>query len=440
MFGVSGSRLTAILLILLTLTGSAGGYYWKHAHATQKITANYQTPEEADPYVRFDMEAYDSIMKNYWQKPTEEGLAQFFQLSLQKAANISTSTMSSSNRTGVAKMLAAQFKTMTSSDSKKQLAQDILKIVLYNLPPVGRDELLSTQQETELRQTVSNVNPTKDLYRDVGSETGAAIAAVQNAYQKKIQEIQHSTSTDKAAQLDKVAYAHDVLTNPQAKNRYDTNKVEPTIFSRTIGTTLYIYISKMSPTTLDEFKSVIDIASSTPGLESMIIDVRGNIGGSLEDAANILGLFIGQNQYAFDLFHQGDYQVIRTPLQKSDALARYHDVAIVTDRMSQSTAEVITAAFKKFHLAHVVGEPTRGWGTVENIFPLQSIIDASSTYSLLLVQSVTLRDDNQPIEGRGVSPDVDITKAGWQSQLPAFFRSPSIISAIKNTAGQPPLK
>ena len=55
----------------------------------------------------------------------------------------------------------------------------------------------------------------------------------------------------------------------------------------------------------------------------------------------------------------------------------------------------------------------------------------SEKYILLLVNSITLREDGQPIEGRGVDPDVDISKPNWQANLPKYFKSQSLISAIK---------
>jgi hypothetical protein len=56
------------------------------------------------------------------------------------------------------------------------------------------------------------------------------------------------------------------------------------------------------------------------------------------------------------------------------------------------------------------------------------------------VNSLTVREDNQPIEGNGVVPDVDTTKTGWQSELSKQFFSPSLISALRQTAVSAPLR
>ncbi|MBI2338435.1 hypothetical protein HYU95_04600 [Candidatus Daviesbacteria bacterium] len=79
----------------------------------------------------------------------------------------------------------------------------------------------------------------------------------------------------------------------------------------------------------------------------------------------------------------------------------------------------------------MVGTPTKGWGTVERVFPLDNQISKEEKYSLFLVHSLTLRDDNLPIEGRGVEPDVNITDTNWPQKLLLYFNNPALID---NTA------
>ncbi len=439
-------RILIVMIVLIAVLSAAGGYYWyAKEHPAAKAPA-YQTAAEASsPYVRFDMEAYDSIVKNYWQTPTDANMAQLFQQSVAKALSLygitdASSTHASDDRAGTAAMLGQVFSISTTSAAKAELAAGILQVALYNLPPAGRDELLSQSAQVALAQEVENVNPGQDLYADLGASSSASIAQVNAAYQATKQTLEASSSPAAATALAQATYAQRVLSNPDNKAQYDQTGVQPTIFSSVLGDTLYVYISKMSPTTLSEFTDALDNASTTPGLDSLIIDLRGNIGGSLDDAASLLGYFLGPNQYAFDLYSQSTYNVVRTTTDKDPELARYREVAVLTDDMTQSTAEILTAALKRFHIASVVGETTRGWGTVESTFPMTATIDASTTYALLLVHAITLRDDQLPIQGRCVDPDVSITDAGWKSALSIYFTSPSIIAALKREADQPPIR
>ena len=424
---------------MLAVLLAAGGAYYLQTSRVEETT--FKTSEEKDIYVRFEMEAYDSIQANYWKKLEDADLAQHFQLSLAKAKNLAVPPVLATNdRAGTAKMLADAFNAATSTDARKQLAENTLIIATYNLLPAGRNGLYSAQQETAMRQEVANINPSVDLYGDLGLAKGAGPAEIENAYKEKQAVLAKATTTEAKAELERIAYAHKVLADTDDKSRYDEDRVEPTTFARVIGRTLYISMSKISPTTLQEFGRAIDNASTTPSLASMILDFRGNIGGSLDFAAYFFGLFIGQNQYAFDFYKQGDYLPQRTAIGKFDELSRYKEIAILTDEMTQSTAEVIAAMFKRFNLARVVGVPTRGWGTVENTFPLETVIDSNEKYSLFLVRYLTLRDDGQPIEGAGVDPDVNTGDRNWRSKLGEYFHSPSLISAISQTAGVPPLR
>ena len=394
--------------------------------------------EESDPHVRFLMEAFDSIQSNFWMKADQYTLPKFFELAVQKVG-ISV-TLSSQDRQGTARLLRDAFAQASTTEAKKVLALQSLMVVLYNLPPVGRNNLLSHTEEVQLRQEVSNVNPNKDLYANIGATAGASTTAVETAYKVKAAELVASSSPEAKKELADAQYAHKVLTSQATKARYDAQKIEPTVFVRQFKSTLYMYVEKIAPTTLQEFAEAIEEASTTKYIDSLVLDFRGNVGGSLDFTQAFMGIFIGQNQYAFDLFHQGVYDAQRTTLGVFPELTRFTDIAILTDNMTQSTAELTTASMKRLHLAHVVGATTRGWGSVENTYPLKNSFEASTTYTLLLVNSLTLRDDNQPVEGNGVIPDILISDSAWKNKLSSVFRSASLIETVRQVASGKPLK
>ncbi len=426
------------LLFFLVLVLAAGGFWYFNGKHLPTSTQAYKTPEENDVYVRFGMEAYDSIRQNYWNDPKIYDLATIFKLSLEKAG--AKATLATSTREGVATMLGKALAEATSTEAKKNLIVNTILVATYNLEPAGRNGILSSAQEAELRQTVANVNPGKNLYQNLGLEKGASIEEVELAYAEKSKALKASTTPAAKAELEQITYAKKVLSNNDSKTLYDQNQIEPTVFVTKLDKTLYMYISKISPTTFIEFVKAIDNASTTPGLNSLILDFRGNVGGSLDFVQNFMGIFLGGNQYAFDLFHQNEWQVQRTVQPKFTLLDRYSEIAIITDGMTQSTAEVISAAFKRLHLGRTIGTHTRGWGTVENTYPLTTEIDPKTKYTLLLVNSITMRDDNQPIEGRGVDPDIDTADPKWKSKLPNFFHSTSLITALGNQATKDPIK
>ncbi|OGG60566.1 hypothetical protein A2765_05285 [Candidatus Kaiserbacteria bacterium RIFCSPHIGHO2_01_FULL_56_24] len=430
--------LIAFGILSLAFSSALGGYwlYTSDARGQTAAVAAYKTPAEEDIYVRFDMEVFDIVMQNYWQKGEEKDLAEIYRLALAKAAGTAEEKLPSADRAGVAQMLADAF-ARTGDDKKKALAVDTAIIVLANLAPQGRSGLLSEKQEQQFRDTANNIDRETDLYQKLGVDRSATPAQVQQAYETKAAELAASSSPQATEELQKVEKAKDVLADAGAKSIYDETKILPSVVSRIIGgRTLYLDLSKVTPATLQEFVNTLEKTKDNPQLTSMIIDVRGNIGGTLDFAKYLYALFVGPNQYAFDLFHQGELQVERTPaVPKIPSLANFKEIVLLTDGQTQSTAELTSALFKKTRLGKVVGTKTRGWGSVENTFPVTTQLSDDEKFSVLLVHSLTLREDNEPIEGRGVDPDIDITAKDWKTQVQNTFRTPGFANAIFEAIG-----
>lgn len=436
-------RLLLKILMSIILVGifSYGTYYTYTTYIGEAKDIGGQLLQGDEQYTQFVLEAYDSITKNYWSKLTDAQMAKLFQASLGKAAKSDTPlVLVTEDRTGIEKMVDDLIAKATSTQAKKELVVNTLIVATYNLEPIGRNGMYSQVQEKALRQKVSNVNPDTNLYANLGVEKGAPVEVVEKAYVEKAKVLEKTNTPEAKEELKKVTYAKKVLTNEGNKKMYDESQIEPTVNGKIIGTTLYLAISKISPTTLVEFGNILLSASTTPRLDSMVIDFRGNIGGALDFVQVFLGAFIGDKQFAFDLFHQDEYQVQRTTITKFEPLSRYKDLVILTDNMTQSTAEVTAATFKRLRLATVIGGTTRGWGTVENTFPIKTVIDENETYSLFLVHSLTLRDDNVPIEGKGVTPDVDISSKNFSSELRARVDNPSLSRAVEQMMQVGPLR
>ena len=110
---------------------------------------------------------------------------------------------------------------------------------------------------------------------------------------------------------------------------------------------------------------------------------------------------------------------------------------ILIDNNTQSTAELMAATLKKYNVGILLGEKTRGWGTIERVFELKNQLSDGEKYSLFLVHHLTLRDDGQPIEGNGVEPHIYLSNSTWKQELLAYFNYPPLISAIQSLSPPP---
>ncbi|MBI2330290.1 hypothetical protein HYU94_02790 [Candidatus Daviesbacteria bacterium] len=398
-----------ILFAIIFALGVGFGY--KYVSNIEKNTKDAALP----PNKAFISEIYDKIKENYWNNISDAELLELFKLSInQNGGNVTSAKFENKD-----KML----------DAISRNNPDVAKIassVLASLAPVGRSGLYTQKQEETLKNTVSNINPEKDLYKDLGLAKGASEAAVEEAFRK-----QSATATPE--KLKQLTYAKDTLTKKDTKEKYDSAGIEPTIFTRVLEPGIYyVQFKKFSPTSLEEFQKAFESQKDNSKLTALILDLRGNVGGAIDATAYFLGFFLGKGQYAFDFYHKGEYLPFKTQTDKLTGITKFKQVVVLIDQNSQSSSEMMAASLKKYHVGVVLGVPTKGWGTVERVFPLDNQIDPKQKYSLFLVHSITLRDDNLPIEGRGVEPDININDPAWQSKLLEYFNNPKLIDAVKD--------
>lgn len=122
---------------------------------------------------------------------------------------------------------------------------------------------------------------------------------------------------------------------------------------------------------LNASKEVKDafLALKTDGMRKCIIDLRGNGGGLLTEAVNIVNIFIDKN-----------ILVVSTKGKLKDKNAEYKTINPVTDktiplvvlvdRSSASASEIVTGAIQDFDRGVIIGERTYGKGLVQNIVSL----------------------------------------------------------------------
>lgn len=323
-----------------------------------------------DMYIAFALEVYDKIRENYWENLGDEQLSNLFVQGIEKITG-QVQNVGKGNKENLKKMLETVLAQYDSEEKKKEFVVMLTDVVLSNLKPVSRGRLYTTKQEKELAQNVKNINP-------------------------------------------------------------ETNEVEPTIESKIVRPDIfYLRLAKFSPTTFEELKKLTKEVDGRESLDTLILDLRGNIGGDIDGLSYFLGPFIGNNQYAYQFFHQGETTDFKTKTGWLPSLARYKKVVILIDGETQSSAEVFVAALKKYNVGVVVGQTTKGWGTVERVFPLENQFDGQEKYTVFLVHSLTLREDGQPIEGNGVESMININDENWQEQLYAYFHYDELVEAVK---------
>jgi len=421
--------LKIILFIIVLSLGATGGYFLTKNNLRKNLAL--QSQAEKNVYIEFLSETYDKIKENYWDNLTDEQLNTLFKLGIEKLIGKPTD-FKTKTKDDFKKMLVETIK-IVKEDKKKEFTTQLANLILANLKPAGRSALYTMQDKENLSNRVENINPQTDLYETLGIEKNASPEKLEEAYESKISE------TDSQAQLEQVKYAYEVLSDSTQKQRYDITGIEPTVFANLARPDiLHLYIKKISPTTLDELKQKTEKFDGTAGLNTMILDLRANVGGSIDVLPYLLGPFIGNDQYAYEFFHQGEKTPFKTKIGWLPSLVRYKKLVILIDDKTQSSAEVIASTLKKYNVGVLVGTKTRGWGTIESAINIDQQIDEKEKYALFLVHSLTLDENGQPIEGQGINPTIQINDLGWKDQLFAYFHYDELTKAVEEIWNQSP--
>jgi carboxyl-terminal processing protease len=132
-------------------------------------------------------------------------------------------------------------------------------------------------------------------------------------------------------------------------------------------------------------------------VDGIVLDLRNNGGGSLQEATELTGLFIDQGPTVLVRDTRGDVQVLDDP---ESGVAYTGPMAVLVNRLSASASEIFAGAMQDYGRALVIGEPTFGKGTVQSIQPLNH-------GELKLTLAKFYRVSGQSTQHRGVVPDIN---------------------------------
>ena len=139
-------------------------------------------------------------------------------------------------------------------------------------------------------------------------------------------------------------------------------------------------------------------------IQGLIVDLRDNGGGSLEEALKTTGLFTGYGPVV-----QIESAAGLTVLKSPRVPAVYHGPLIVmVNRLSASASEIFTAALKDYHRALIVGSRTYGKATVQTLLSLNRYLPGFHAGELKLTIAKFYRITGDSTQDRGVRPQIAI--------------------------------
>ncbi|TCD48365.1 S41 family peptidase [Chlorobium sp. N1] len=125
----------------------------------------------------------------------------------------------------------------------------------------------------------------------------------------------------------------------------------------------YIRISRFMATTADEFRSALD-GLKKAGMQRLIVDLRGNPGGFLEQAVQVADEFLSDGQLIVYTKSRNVSEDVRYVAHSGDGYEK-GDLVVLVDKGSASASEILSGALQDNHRALIVGELTFGKGLVQ---------------------------------------------------------------------------
>lgn len=171
-----------------------------------------------------------------------------------------------------------------------------------------------------------------------------------------------------------------------------------------MGDALYIDMNLFDSLAFIEFpQKVRELAEENPDFKGFLIDLRDNPGGYLDGVHSIIGHFIPNNYTAFHIKTGEDETVVY--LSSGQGEWKDYPIVFLVNEGTASASEIMAITLKERLGASIVGKPTYGKGTV------QQVIDYGDGSSLKLTIAEWLSPEFHSINGIGITPhfDVDLT-------------------------------
>ena len=190
----------------------------------------------------------------------------------------------------------------------------------------------------------------------------------------------------------------------------------------------YVYIETFNNSKLTE--DLIDALNSiTKGLNGdlpgLIIDLRGNRGGLLEQSVKVSSLFLDGGE------------VLSAKGKKLQDIQRYHaeqgellpdtPIVIIINSGSASAAEIVAGALQDRGRAVVVGRRSFGKGSVQSVIPL-----SRGNGALKITTQRYYTPSGESIQGRGIMPDVLVAITSDTGKIKKRLREDSLRNSLSN--------
>ena len=182
----------------------------------------------------------------------------------------------------------------------------------------------------------------------------------------------------------------------------------------------YIRTTIFANNTYEQFKKELDKLEDE-GIDGLVIDLRGNSGGHLSSAEQIISLFLDSSHPIYQIKSKDSQNIYYSTGNKT----KDYKISVLIDSNSASASEVVTSALAEQYGAKTVGKKSYGKGTVQE---LQTLSDGDQ-YKLTTKSWLTSK--GEVIDGKGIKPDYDVTLSDEYLENPTDENDDQLQKAIE---------
>ncbi|MCE9521151.1 MAG: S41 family peptidase [Alphaproteobacteria bacterium] len=171
---------------------------------------------------------------------------------------------------------------------------------------------------------------------------------------------------------------------------------------RTENDVAYIRISTFNEQTEDGLEKAVDQAKAKIGsrLRGIVLDLRNNPGGLLDQAIAVSDAFLDQGEIVSTRGRRaGDSQRYNS---RSGQLMANVPLVVLIDQGSASASEIVAGALQDHKRARVIGTRSFGKGSVQTVIPLSGGVDGA----LRLTTAKYYTPSGRSIQATGIDPDI----------------------------------
>ncbi len=173
----------------------------------------------------------------------------------------------------------------------------------------------------------------------------------------------------------------------------------PSVYVKKIKETPYLYV-RVSGFDKNVTKSVLDGLKANPKVKGIVLDLRGNPGGLLNQAVGLSNLFVKEGI----LVSQKGKNKEENLEYKANGRAPYTNlpIAVLVNGGSASASEIVAGALQDHKRAVIIGEKTFGKGSVQMLLPVNKDEAIKITTARYYLPS------GRTIQAKGITPDIVI--------------------------------